>query len=68
MNTDKVINGHEFYIKKQMLKRVEVDKVNWLVYYIDEKSAEKWVEEYPQSEYHGGGAPQLRLISKFPWE
>ena len=30
--------------------------------------SEKWILEYPNSEYHGGGAPQLRLIQKFPWE
>jgi len=35
--------------------------------YIDENS-EKWILEYPNSEYHGGGTAQLRSIEKFPWE
>ena len=33
-----------------------------------DENLEKWFEEYPDSEFHGGGLPQLRLIKKFPWE
>ena len=58
----------DFYNKKEVLTKIRVDNVNWLIYYVDETTKEKWVEEYPNSEAHGGGAPQLRLISKFPWE
>ena len=43
------------YDKIDTLKEVKVDSTNWLVYYEDPKSSEKWVVEYPNSEYHGGG-------------
>lgn len=62
------INGESFWQKKETLKKVKVDNVNWEIFYIDEKSNEKWIEEYPFSEMQGGGPPQLRLINKFPWE
>jgi hypothetical protein len=63
-----VLRGNELNEKKSFLKKVKVDNVNWKVYYIDEEGNEKWVEEYPYSEMHGGGPPELRLIEKFPWE
>jgi hypothetical protein len=66
---DKIIdNLHELYAKLETLKEVKVDPVNWVAYYLDETTNEKWLKEYPHSEYHGGGVPQLRLIEKFPWE
>jgi hypothetical protein len=65
---EKIINGIELELKEAQLKKIETDSINWLVYFLDEITNEKWVKEYPQSEYHGGGAPQLRLIDKYPWE
>lgn len=66
---DIILNDlNELYKKLEVLKEVKADPVNWLIYYLDEKTGEKWLKEYPHSEYHGGGAPQLRLIDKFPWE
>jgi hypothetical protein len=47
---------------------VKKDSENWFIYYIDLKTDEKWRKEYPNSTYHGGGAPQLVKIEKFPWE
>lgn len=61
-----VIQGEEFYKKKETLKKLKVD--NWVIYYLDETTGEKWIEEYPFSEMQGGGPPQLRLIDKFPWD
>lgn len=61
-----VIEGSNYNKKIKTLK--EVKKENWVVYYIDESNGEKWIREYPNSEYHGGGAPRLRLIDIFPWE
>ena len=58
----------EYYTKRDMLKKMQVDIDNWLVYYLDEKTGEKWVSEYLFSERQGGGPPQLRQIEKFPWE
>jgi hypothetical protein len=63
-----VLKGNELNEKKSSLKKIEVDKINWKIYYIDEKRDEKWVEEYPYQEMQAGGPPQLRLIEKFPWE
>jgi len=68
MEKDLVIKGSDFYTKKESLKQVKVDNVNWNVYYIDEKTNEKWIEEYLYPEMQAGGPPQLRLIEKFPWE
>jgi hypothetical protein len=62
-----ILKGDELSIKKTLLQKVRID-ANWVVYYLDEKKNEKWVEEYPHSEMHGGGPPQLRLIEKFPWD
>jgi hypothetical protein len=56
-----------FYNKKNSLQKIKTDNVNWKIYYLDPVTNEKWVEEYPLSEAHGGGAPQLRLLDKFPW-
>jgi len=63
-----ILKGDAFYRKKESLKEIKNDAVNWKTYYIDPGTNEKWVQEYPHSEYHGGGEPQLRLISEFPWE
>ncbi len=63
-----ILEGAPFYEKRKQLTKVRTDNVNWLVYYTDIKTGEKWVEEYPQAELHGGGPPQLLLLAKFPWE
>jgi hypothetical protein len=59
---------NELYKKLENLKEIKIDAVNWVTYYVDESNGEKWVKEYPHSEYHGGGAPRLRSVDKFPWE
>jgi len=53
--------------KRNKLTKVATDKTGWLIYYLEDND-KKWVEEYPNSEYHGGGLPQLRVIEKFPRE
>ena len=60
--------SEEIYLLEEKLTKVRIDKENWLVYYLDERTKEKWVKEYPYSEMHAGGPPQLRKIEKFPWE
>jgi len=61
-----IIVGEEFYKKREQLKLIR--QLNWENFYLDETTNEKWIEEFPHSEMHGGGPPQLRLIDKFPWE
>ena len=63
-----ILKGDDFYRKKNGLKELKIDSDNWVTYYMDEKSGEKWIEEYLYPERQGGGPPQLRLIDKFPWE
>lgn len=54
--------------KISKLKKVKTDLDNWEIFYVDEQTNEKWVEEKPNSEMHGGGPSRLLLIEKFPWE
>ena len=63
-----ILKSDDFYNKRDTLREIKVDSVNWLVFYIDDSNNEKWVEEYPFPDMHGGGPPQLRLIPNFPWE
>lgn len=66
---EKIINDiNELYGKKETLKEIKVDAVNWVTFYIDENSGEKWIEEHIYPEMQAGGPPQLRLVDKFPWE
>ncbi|HET6990518.1 MAG TPA: Imm27 family immunity protein [Bacteroidia bacterium] len=61
-------SGPEIELKLKRLKEIKIDATNWVCYYIDELNGEKWIKEYPNSDYHGGGAPILTKIEKFPWE
>lgn len=62
-----ILVGNELVEKQKQLTKVGASEDGWCLYYIDENS-EKWILEYPNSEYHGGGTAQLRSIEKFPWE
>ena len=64
---ERILIAEKIIEKKKKLTKVGTDETGWLTYYTDENS-EKWIEEYLNSEYQGGGLPQLRLIDKFPWE
>ena len=68
MSKQLIIEGEEMYEKEKALKHLRTDGEKWMVYYIDEANGEKWVKEYPESSYHGGGPAQLKLLEKFPWE
>jgi len=63
-----IMEGSSLNEKVKNLKKIKVDGKKWLVYYLDSETNEKWVKDYPESDYHGGGAPRLSLIDKFPWE
>lgn len=65
--TNIILTGEEYRKKKTTLNKVCSDPSGWLNYYTDADS-NKWIEEYPNSEYHGGGSPQLRQVTVFPWE
>ncbi|MBC7873666.1 MAG: hypothetical protein H7Y01_06710 [Ferruginibacter sp.] len=63
-----ILEGVLMFEKIKTLKQIKIDGENWLIYYVDEINGDKWVKEYPESEYHGGGPAQLKLVEKFPWE
>jgi len=66
---EKIIDDlDEFYKKIKELQQIKIDSDNWVTYYLDNKTNEKWIEERIYSEMQAGGPPQLRLIGKFPWE
>ena len=62
------IIGIEAREKIKSLELIKVDAINWWSYYKDSETGEKWKEDRPNSGYHGGGDPRLRLIQIFPWE
>ena len=59
---------NEFYQKIETLKVIKTDSINWLTYYLDESTGEKWIEEHMFPEMQAGGPPQLRKLERFPWE
>ncbi len=58
----------KFIKKKESLIEIKIDVINWETYYLDEKTGEKWIEEYLFPEMQAGGLSQLRIIERFPWE
>ncbi len=44
----------EELIERKKLRKVTIDSDNWLIFYQNEKA--NWIEFYPFSENHGGGA------------
>lgn len=44
------------------LKTISIDKNNWQTLYECPITGIQWIEDYPYSEYHGGGSPRLRKL------
>ncbi len=44
------------------LKTISIDGKNWLTTYECPVTSIQWLEDYPHSEYHGGGSPRLRRL------
>jgi len=61
-----VLSGIILDEKLQSLIKVGGDE-NWNTYYLDKDGA-KWVKSFPDSGYHGGGAPLLTKVEHFPNE
>ena len=56
-------NGAEAKIyANEHLHVVSVEKVNWITIYVCPETGINWREEYPHSEMHGGGPPELIRI------
>lgn len=48
---------------KTHLRQVHKDLEKWEIQYEDPQNGDKWLLDYPNSEYHGGGSPRLRKLS-----
>ncbi|WP_133719260.1 Imm27 family immunity protein [Methylocaldum gracile] len=44
------------------LRKIKSNPDTWEIEYIDDSTGEKWLMDYPESEYHGGGSPRLRKL------
>lgn len=51
----------QHYAKKH-LQQVRIDSINWETEYVCLDTGKHWLEDYPHSEYHGGGPPRLRSL------
>ncbi|RKS02893.1 Imm27 family immunity protein [Flavobacterium sp. 102] len=51
-------------LKDNYLKKVTVDKSGWEILYQDPKDKRYWLLFYSNSEYHGGSAPTLKMITQ----
>jgi hypothetical protein len=61
--TPQEFEGKEAYdFAQQHLEKLSVDSTSWEIEYRDSLSGEKWIMDYPHSEYHGGGSPRLRKV------
>jgi hypothetical protein len=47
---------------KARLTEVRVNSEMWEIEYIDSMTGERWLMDYPNSGYHGGGSPRLRKL------
>lgn len=58
------LTGSELYEKQKSLIEVGGDE-DWKIFYLDPEGG-KWVKSFPNSSYHGGGAPMLTRVDQFP--
>jgi hypothetical protein len=65
-SSDFILTGKILDLKLESLTKVGGDS-DWNSYYIDSDGS-KWIKSYPNSGYHGGGAPQLTRVERFPNE
>ena len=52
--------------QSRKLEKVAIDSKNWLSFFQNEET--NWIEFYPFSEYHGGGAPYIINIGTNDFE
>ena len=49
-------------MKEKNFKKIATDDSGWESLYFDAKLKTYWEETFPNSEYHGGGNPELRKV------
>ena len=59
---DDVCRRIEWLVESQ-LERLATDSSGWDTLYRDPRDGRLWEHIYPQSEMHGGGPPQLKVVS-----
>ena len=60
---DDICQRIEWLIKSH-LKFLAKDSTGWETLYRDSKDDRLWERTYPRGEMHGGGPPQLKMMSK----
>ncbi|MEQ8523176.1 Imm27 family immunity protein [Gracilimonas sp.] len=50
------------YLTENYLEKLAVDKSGWEILYRAPNDGRFWVKWFPQSEMHGGGPPELKVI------
>jgi hypothetical protein len=63
MNESELNGAEAVEYAQQRLKKVRGDAEGWEIEYVDEKTGEKWLMDYPHAELQGGGSPRLRRVS-----
>ncbi len=53
-----------FWLIECRLTHLADDESGWLSLYTDSSDGRLWERSFPQSQEHGGGAPQLNLIGR----
>lgn len=53
--------GAEAFAIARELRETHVDSDSWTKEYLDPRTGEVWILDYPNSELQGGGSPRLRL-------
>ncbi|MBD1548013.1 Imm27 family immunity protein [Roseibium aggregatum] len=55
--------GSEALAFARELRKTRVVSDSWVTEYVDPRTGEVWILDYPNSEHQGGGPPRLRLKS-----
>ncbi len=61
VSRDETCNRIE-YLTENYLQKLAVDKTGWEILYRDPNDGRLWIKSFPQSEMHGGGPPELKVI------
>ncbi|WP_223826709.1 Imm27 family immunity protein [Flagellimonas sp. S3867] len=61
-----VVQFSDSLVKSKRLEKIATDSVNWWTFYKNKEA--NWIEFYPFSEHHGGGAPYIINIGSSDFE
>ena len=49
-------------MEKTNLEKITTDESGWETLFFNKKSNKYWEKTYPNSEFHGGGKPELKEV------